>query len=373
MNKGQFDLAGSVQDAAFVSSDGSTVTVLVSATGYQVTSSGQVPDLDVAVQDHHDEGGQLLAGQRSAERGAGMSDDEPTVTPEQDEAPTEPRRPQPGASAASRARRIGGRPLPGPGKAAGTTTSAAPVPAARPAGRGGQHDDYQDSYQDDHQDDHQDGREAEDRTGRRAAARGPQAGHRVPPAPAAGRPPSRRVETREPKRRDAEATLARLRWVPAVVLGLAAVVLAPSAASSSATACGGPRSRSAPSATRCWPRPRPASARSPTTTTASCPPPSRPAWPAPPAPSSRSTSRPWTPSWPSSRPRPRPCRPSRWPTPASSRSARTVRQWVVLVYGQQAVTNAESGSSTPRLDILSARVTLEKVGGQWRVAELKRL
>jgi Mce-associated membrane protein len=43
MTKGQFDLTGSVQDAAFVSADGSTVTVLVSATGYQVSASGQVP------------------------------------------------------------------------------------------------------------------------------------------------------------------------------------------------------------------------------------------------------------------------------------------------------------------------------------------
>ena len=45
------------------------------------------------------------------------------------------------------------------------------------------------------------------------------------------------------------------------------------------------------------------------------------------------------------------------------------KQMVVLVYGQQSVTNKSTGS-TPRLDVLSARVTLTKVGGKWLVSGL---
>ena len=45
------------------------------------------------------------------------------------------------------------------------------------------------------------------------------------------------------------------------------------------------------------------------------------------------------------------------------------KQMVVLVYGQQSVTNKSTGS-TPRLDVLSARVTMTKVGGKWLVSGL---
>ena len=45
------------------------------------------------------------------------------------------------------------------------------------------------------------------------------------------------------------------------------------------------------------------------------------------------------------------------------------KQWVVLVYGQQQVTN-KTVTSGPRLDISNAVVTLTKVGGQWLISNL---
>jgi hypothetical protein len=45
-------------------------------------------------------------------------------------------------------------------------------------------------------------------------------------------------------------------------------------------------------------------------------------------------------------------------------------QWVVLLYGQQAVTNTSHAAASPELDVLSARVTLNKVGGKWLISAL---
>ena len=49
------------------------------------------------------------------------------------------------------------------------------------------------------------------------------------------------------------------------------------------------------------------------------------------------------------------------------------KQWVVLLYGQQSVTNKTTGATKPRLDILSARATMVKVGGSWKVSKLDRV
>jgi Mce-associated membrane protein len=47
------------------------------------------------------------------------------------------------------------------------------------------------------------------------------------------------------------------------------------------------------------------------------------------------------------------------------------RQWVVLVFGQQAVTNAKTkAGAAPQLQISSPVVTLDRVGGQWLVSNL---
>jgi hypothetical protein len=47
-------------------------------------------------------------------------------------------------------------------------------------------------------------------------------------------------------------------------------------------------------------------------------------------------------------------------------------QWVVLLYGQQQVTNASTGTGSPQLEILSGRMTLDRVGGKWLVAALQQ-
>ncbi|MDX6254665.1 MAG: Mce-associated rane protein [Frankiales bacterium] len=47
------------------------------------------------------------------------------------------------------------------------------------------------------------------------------------------------------------------------------------------------------------------------------------------------------------------------------------KQWVVLVYGQQAVTDAKTKSGdAPRLDLSNPEVTLDLVGGKWLVSNL---
>ncbi|MDP9118221.1 MAG: hypothetical protein M3O28_13355, partial [Actinomycetota bacterium] len=46
------------------------------------------------------------------------------------------------------------------------------------------------------------------------------------------------------------------------------------------------------------------------------------------------------------------------------------KQWVVLVFGQETVTNSTTAAGSPRLDLSSAVVTLNKVNGQWVVSNL---
>jgi Mce-associated membrane protein len=45
-------------------------------------------------------------------------------------------------------------------------------------------------------------------------------------------------------------------------------------------------------------------------------------------------------------------------------------QWTLLIYGQHTVTNTTTGIDTPRLDKLSVRVTMDKVGDKWLIAKL---
>ncbi len=46
------------------------------------------------------------------------------------------------------------------------------------------------------------------------------------------------------------------------------------------------------------------------------------------------------------------------------------KQWVVLLYGQQQVTNSTTAKGTPRLDILNVEATLNKVGGKWLISSI---
>jgi hypothetical protein len=43
-------------------------------------------------------------------------------------------------------------------------------------------------------------------------------------------------------------------------------------------------------------------------------------------------------------------------------------QWTVLIFGQLATTNSQTGTNTPKLTIFSARVTMQHVGDRWLVA-----
>jgi Mce-associated membrane protein len=46
------------------------------------------------------------------------------------------------------------------------------------------------------------------------------------------------------------------------------------------------------------------------------------------------------------------------------------KQWVVLLYGQQQVTNSTTAKDRPRLDILNVEATLNKVGSKWLVSSI---
>lgn len=46
-------------------------------------------------------------------------------------------------------------------------------------------------------------------------------------------------------------------------------------------------------------------------------------------------------------------------------------QWVILVFGQQVVTNSVTGPSSPRLDQLTMQLTMTKVGNGWRVTNVQ--
>ena len=47
------------------------------------------------------------------------------------------------------------------------------------------------------------------------------------------------------------------------------------------------------------------------------------------------------------------------------------KQWVVLLYGQQQVTNSTTAKKQPRLDILNVEATLTKVGKKWLVSSIR--
>lgn len=47
------------------------------------------------------------------------------------------------------------------------------------------------------------------------------------------------------------------------------------------------------------------------------------------------------------------------------------KQWVVLLYGQISVTNAGTKPDSPRLDITTAVVTLERVGRSWLISNMQ--
>jgi Mce-associated membrane protein len=46
------------------------------------------------------------------------------------------------------------------------------------------------------------------------------------------------------------------------------------------------------------------------------------------------------------------------------------KQWTLLIYGQHTVTNKTTGTKTPRLDKLSVRVTMDKVGKKWLISKI---
>jgi Mce-associated membrane protein len=46
------------------------------------------------------------------------------------------------------------------------------------------------------------------------------------------------------------------------------------------------------------------------------------------------------------------------------------KQWTLLIYGQHTVTNKTTGTKTPRLDKLSVRVTMDKVGTKWLISKI---
>lgn len=46
------------------------------------------------------------------------------------------------------------------------------------------------------------------------------------------------------------------------------------------------------------------------------------------------------------------------------------KQWVVLLYGQQQVTNTVTAKDKPRLDILNVEATLNQVGNKWLVSSI---
>lgn len=46
------------------------------------------------------------------------------------------------------------------------------------------------------------------------------------------------------------------------------------------------------------------------------------------------------------------------------------KQWTVLIYGQHTVTNTKTGLKTPRLDKLSVRATMDNVGNKWLISKI---
>jgi hypothetical protein len=44
------------------------------------------------------------------------------------------------------------------------------------------------------------------------------------------------------------------------------------------------------------------------------------------------------------------------------------KQWVVLIFGQLSTTNSQDGTTTPKLSIFSAQATMERVHGTWLIS-----
>ena len=44
------------------------------------------------------------------------------------------------------------------------------------------------------------------------------------------------------------------------------------------------------------------------------------------------------------------------------------KQWVILIFGQLSSTNSATGTTNPKLDVFTVRVTMDKVGGHWLVS-----
>lgn len=49
------------------------------------------------------------------------------------------------------------------------------------------------------------------------------------------------------------------------------------------------------------------------------------------------------------------------------------KQWVVLIYGQQSVTNSSTPANQPRQDVLSIQATLDKVGAKWLISAVQEV
>ena len=45
------------------------------------------------------------------------------------------------------------------------------------------------------------------------------------------------------------------------------------------------------------------------------------------------------------------------------------KQWVILIFGQLSSTNSSTGATSPKLDVFSVRVTMDRVGGHWLVSD----
>jgi hypothetical protein len=50
--------------------------------------------------------------------------------------------------------------------------------------------------------------------------------------------------------------------------------------------------------------------------------------------------------------------------------SRDGQQWVTLIYGQLSQSNTSTGKSGPRIDIVGAVVTMDRVGGKWLISKV---
>lgn len=258
-----------------------------------------------------------------------MTDAEPPVTPEGGDDRTTPRPPTPGAQAASRARRIGGRPAPSPRPAPSAEEDLA-VESALAAGS----------------------------TDRPAAAVST-----VKRTAVADEPPAATGDDAAVLRR----RLDRLRWIPAVVTGVAAVVLAVllvvmshgvwwAKPSSSAV-----RDEVLAAAKTCLAKTNSYDYRKLDEAEAAglaC--------------ATGKFRDSYKQSMESVVKKLAPERKAVQEVQINKAGVESVSkdgtQWVVLIYGQQKVTNTTT--QQPRFDLLSARVTMDEVGGKWLISAL---